>query len=368
MIAVAVNRYLCWTIFALLLSSAGDAKNDIKVQELNREGAIAYQKHNYDAAILACDKALQFDPKYFACHIARGHAYHMKLDLERATASYEKAIQLIREELGIYYNRGFLVTLARYNMVLYLRNLLADAYCARSDIYARKQDFERALADLNEAIRSNPKCAQAFYYRGLVYQCRLDYVRALADFEASAHLDPHHYEACLTLAKLVARCHEQELRDHKKALDWVCRSFGVMKGMRQDEYEIKSPRFSIPIRISPNRREDIEKIRLFVSEDEGKNWKHERDSKPGDGSADFTAPHDGRYWFAVQVVSKNGSIEPAKPDKLAPAMKVYVNAGGSTSTSQESCEEPKGEVEQLRKKIEQLEMKIKELQSDHKPK
>ena len=55
-------------------------------------------------------------------------------------------------------------------------------------------------------------------------------------------------------------------------------------------YEIASRRFNMPLRcdkLDPQAK--AETIRLFVSEDQGKNWKHKKDYKSNDKLATFTA-------------------------------------------------------------------------------
>ncbi len=135
-----------------------------------------------------------------------------------------------------------------------------------------------------------------------------------------------------------------------------------------DVYEIETRQFAIPIRSKPDELAKMKKVRLFVSEDRGKSWKHKKDYKPTDKRAIFTAPHDGQYWFAVQVVLKDGNREPAERDDLVPAMKVFVNSERRTLKTQKSYEELQREVEQLRKTVEQLQTKIKQLESDRKTK
>jgi hypothetical protein len=136
----------------------------------------------------------------------------------------------------------------------------------------------------------------------------------------------------------------------------------------KDVYEIPTRMFAMPLRVNPDRRDKIEKIRLFVSEDRGKTWKQKKDYKPSDKKVIFTAPHDGFYWFAVQKVLKVGDKVPAELDDLIPAMKVYVNSKQRTRKTQKSYEELEREVEQLRTTVERLQKKIKQLESDHKPK
>lgn len=138
--------------------------------------------------------------------------------------------------------------------------------------------------------------------------------------------------------------------------------------LASDVDQIETRRFAMPLQVDPNRRDKIERIRLFLSEDSGKTWKHCKDYKPSDEQVTFTAPRDGLYWFALQIVFKHGKSEPAEVDDLAPAMKVYVNTERRALKVPKSYEELQREVEDLRRTVEQLQDRIRDLESGRKPK
>ena len=65
----------------------------------------------------------------------------------------------------------------------------AQALMARGFGYVFQKDFDRALADFDAAIRTNPKLAAAYYYRGAI-QIERDPKRALADINKAISLNP----------------------------------------------------------------------------------------------------------------------------------------------------------------------------------
>jgi len=66
----------------------------------------------------------------------------------------------------------------------------AIAHHERALSYKSKGDFDRAIADLSEAIRLDPKYAEAYYLRGVTYRNKGDLDRAIADYSEAIRLDP----------------------------------------------------------------------------------------------------------------------------------------------------------------------------------
>jgi tetratricopeptide (TPR) repeat protein len=65
----------------------------------------------------------------------------------------------------------------------------AMAYMNRGDAYGRKGDHERALADCSEAVRIDPQNPSAYNRRGYVHHEKKDYDQAIADFTEAIRLD-----------------------------------------------------------------------------------------------------------------------------------------------------------------------------------
>jgi tetratricopeptide (TPR) repeat protein len=65
---------------------------------------------------------------------------------------------------------------------------LAPLYLSRGEAYYSRYDIERALVDINQAIRLDPQLAAAYDARGRVHHFQPE--RALIDFETAIKLDP----------------------------------------------------------------------------------------------------------------------------------------------------------------------------------
>jgi tetratricopeptide (TPR) repeat protein len=70
---------------------------------------------------------------------------------------------------------------------------LAAAYGNRGDVWRRKGDLGRALSDLNEALRLDPTMTPGYVTRGLVYEKNGDLERARADYDTALKRPPGKY-------------------------------------------------------------------------------------------------------------------------------------------------------------------------------
>ena len=66
----------------------------------------------------------------------------------------------------------------------------AAAYTYRGMAWRDKGDFDRAIADFDEAIRLDPNSALAYAHRGTAWQNKGDYKRVIADLTEAISLDP----------------------------------------------------------------------------------------------------------------------------------------------------------------------------------
>lgn len=67
---------------------------------------------------------------------------------------------------------------------------LATAYKNRGDAYDNKGQYERALEDYDQAVKTNPLDAEAFNSRGTTYIALERYKLALGDFNQAVRINP----------------------------------------------------------------------------------------------------------------------------------------------------------------------------------
>ena len=69
-------------------------------------------------------------------------------------------------------------------------DIAADAYHYRGIAYSKKNLYDRAIKDFNQALALNPDDVDAYYDRGLTYLKKSIYHEALADFDKVITLKP----------------------------------------------------------------------------------------------------------------------------------------------------------------------------------
>jgi len=168
------------------------------------------KKGDYDSAISDLTEAMRLkpnQPKDLAlAYNARGNSYYKKKDYDRAIADYNEAMRLNPNLMKENYIRD--------GAIRREQNFFAEAYNARGYAYAKKKDYDRAIADYTEAIRQIPDVSLfneggAFYNefvrpllftvvygnRGYTYYMKKDYDSAKADFESLLQIDSDNPDA-----------------------------------------------------------------------------------------------------------------------------------------------------------------------------
>jgi len=140
-------------------------------------------KQQQDLAIADLTAAIRIAPNYEIAHLTLANAYFLKSDYVHAISEYDATIRLNPNELNALEYRD-----ACYSMDLNPRD--PHTLNQRGLIYLELNDLDRALADLNEAIRLKSDYAMAYKNRSKVYAARGDRARADADLAEAIRLDP----------------------------------------------------------------------------------------------------------------------------------------------------------------------------------
>jgi len=123
-----------------------------------------------DTSIGGCNAVIQETTKNLAAaYFFRGAAHVTKKDFDRAIADYNQAVTIDPTE--------------------------SDYLNSRAAAYEAKGDINRAMADYDKAIQINPKSIYAFNSRGASFQRKGDYARASSDYGEVTRLQPNNADA-----------------------------------------------------------------------------------------------------------------------------------------------------------------------------
>ncbi|MFN3658103.1 MAG: tetratricopeptide repeat protein [Pseudolabrys sp.] len=134
--------------------------------------------HAYDAAISDFTNTIKLDAKDTWAYVARGHAYAYKKNFPRAFADQETAIKLEKT---------------------------AVTHTGRAIDLIEAGAYDRAIADLDEALRLDPKYFYAYLNRGDAYRKKRDFTKAEADYRKALEIKPNESEATKGLKKAQGR-------------------------------------------------------------------------------------------------------------------------------------------------------------------
>ena len=65
---------------------------------------------------------------------------------------------------------------------------LAEAYYIRGTVYGAKSEYEKAVADFDQAVLLKPDYAEAYYGRAIAYSSQKEYDKAAKDIKKSQAL------------------------------------------------------------------------------------------------------------------------------------------------------------------------------------
>ena len=156
-------------------------------------GIMFAMRGEYDMAIADFGDALRLGPNMVGAYILRGRALFASASSVTSVEGNFSGIIVnntggrITAEQARIYDRA----IDDLNQAIRLDPGNAGAYVDRGRVYMDKGDSDRAIADYNQALRLNPNFARAYNNRGVAYYNKKDYDRAIADYTQAIRLDPH---------------------------------------------------------------------------------------------------------------------------------------------------------------------------------
>jgi tetratricopeptide (TPR) repeat protein len=162
-----------------------------------------------DSSLATCAAAERDNPKEAAFYALQGSAYEKKHDLESAKASYQKALELRRDDPSISNNLAYLLLETNSNPDLALqlartarRGMPENSNAADTLGWAfyQKGVYQSAISMFEEAIKlaakhKEPESATFHYHLGLAYAKAAQPALAKENFERVLKIDPNYADA-----------------------------------------------------------------------------------------------------------------------------------------------------------------------------
>lgn len=204
----------------------------------------------YKKALTDYDSAISVDPKSSAAFNNRGNVKVDLGDKKSALEDYDQAILLDPKNAFAYNNRGLLKdsfrnfpgALQDFNLALQLLNKDSSKlsiYLNRSSVFLQMGQTKKAMADIDKALKIDPRSYQAQKQRGTVYLQEKNYKQAILEFDQAIIHAPEESEAYLGRGNAYSelKLEEKAIADFGRCLERNPKSWSAYYN-RGDSYTV----------------------------------------------------------------------------------------------------------------------------------
>ena len=170
--------------------------NLAEAEAQNTRGIAYCEKGEVDKAIATFEKAIDLKPDYANAHYNQGIAYMKKGEVDKAWCAYHRAIQCKRNYAEAYNNRGIthqrkgetIYAIQDYSIAIGLNQELTEAYTNRGSLHLDRLDIQHALDDFHIAIKLDSDAGLAYGHAGVAYLHYQHWKKTKADWTVAAIL------------------------------------------------------------------------------------------------------------------------------------------------------------------------------------
>jgi serine/threonine protein kinase/tetratricopeptide (TPR) repeat protein/DNA-binding beta-propeller fold protein YncE len=158
--------------------------------------AVIYSaRRQCDKALPYLDQAIRLDPAFSRAYETRGVAHFELADLDKAIEDYGQVIKLKPDDSYAYERRAWAPNMLGDFEGTVEINPKLFAYRQLADAHKGLKQWDKALADYNEAMRVNPEDPNLYVDRGNVHQLLKDWDKASQDYRRALEIEPD-YRGC----------------------------------------------------------------------------------------------------------------------------------------------------------------------------
>jgi tetratricopeptide (TPR) repeat protein len=182
------------------------------------------EKRDYSKAAADLTSVIEIEPKGFSAWYNRGHTYECMGEYDKSIADYTTAISGDLDFTLVGDSKS---------------DSLARVHHYRGRVYQwNKQDFAKAVADYDAALRLNPKIEMVHYRRGQSYHALKEYAKAQDDFTVALEADPDYGNLLNSTAWLLATCPDQKYRNAQTAVQYASRASEKWEGKHAEFLDV----------------------------------------------------------------------------------------------------------------------------------
>jgi tetratricopeptide (TPR) repeat protein len=214
-----------------------DFEKSTELAPLRSEGyfrcaEVLFSQGNPGEALTAISKAIEHRPDEAEYRCLRGQVYQAEGHVNLAKEEYERSISLNPKQLKAYHRKaGLHCENGEYGAALdYATKAIeiapdsAESYAIRSYIYDRDWEYKEAIEDITKAIDRDPNNPR-YYFNRAWSEIRIElYTNAVRDLEKVLALDERDKDAAYSLARLLATCPDEKIRDGTRAVELASRA------------------------------------------------------------------------------------------------------------------------------------------------
>jgi tetratricopeptide (TPR) repeat protein len=163
-----------------------------------------------DRGLADATLAIELDPKCAPAYLARAFVLRHRDQLDKAIADLSEAIRLDAENSSDCPDTGQTYFPDR-----------SDFFAMRGEIYSQQGNMEKAMADYNRAIELDPEKPRHFCERGDLRTFLGDYTGAASDYIRAQKLDSNYSPPYLSYAWLLATCDDPQILDPARAVEYA---------------------------------------------------------------------------------------------------------------------------------------------------
>ncbi|MDE5791869.1 MAG: tetratricopeptide repeat protein [Muribaculaceae bacterium] len=122
---------------------------------------------NYEAAIVALDRAIEMDPRFAVALMARGYVRQAEASSRPVSTEGDSSVESELKKRGLA--KELSSAMADYDAALAVDPRLAFAWFNKGNLYYSLHDFTSAMQCYSEALKLDSEFGPAYYNRGITY-------------------------------------------------------------------------------------------------------------------------------------------------------------------------------------------------------